>query len=506
MLPLPEYLPLWYTVEPEKNRGWTPQTSHIIRNNHNRDITNAWNGTIAPCPAKNATVTLNSLQIRTPIQVGGGSFPEGGILPAQLGGVPVIPGSSLRGALLSWLNHQWATLPDDEQTFWQTLLQLDRSGWQPRKIRFETIWLKELKPYPLHAQQDWQLFDQKSNKLGVQWQAAPNPYSTSPDKFVLQVQLAIPPTKDEKNWLETQIKAMLIQQGIGRGTASGFGRLSERAPQGQWSLTLKGMKPCVQNHDKKKEQTGEYRWSPQVLRANLRGYFHRLALSVLAPNPAQTLTDKIFGGLGCPAQLVMPSYLQPVGRTINSNAPQNGYANIPAKIVHEEWRIIVDCNAPFQDLIGHLLDLASRLGGLGPGWRRPPHVLDSFNGYRGSEFSINNHTPDLKLTELIKTLRTRIKQLAKANHITIPNQPPQPTAGHIISIWQAPPTQWEKIVHGVCSTKKAGKPDWCGSSDRRPSGYAIRQHTDYCLATVFDPAVEATLRTHSFTKIWPASS
>jgi len=503
MLPLPETLPKWYTVEPQKNRGWTPQTSDIIRNNQNRDITNAWDGTFTPLPTKNATHTLKSLQVRTPIQVGGGSLPEGGILPAQIGGVPVIPGSSVRGALLSWLNTIWATIPNDEQAFWQTLLQADHSGWQPRKIRFETIWLRDLKPFPLHAQQKWQLFDEKSKQLGVQWQVSPNPNTVNPDKFVLQVQLPQTPTPEQKAWLDNRLKEMLLQQGIGRGTASGFGRLSEHTPQGKWQLTLTGMKPCVQNHVPKIKQTGEYRWSPQVLRANLRGYFHRLALSVLAPTQAQQLTDTIFGGLGCPAQLVLPSYIQPILKTIkNDKVPKDGYANIPAKVAHEDWRIIVDCNDPFQDLIGHLLDLASRLGGLGPGWRRPPHELERFNGFRGSKFSIDDHTPDLDLATLIKTLKSQIKRLAQANNLSIPKTPPKPAPGHIVSIWQAPPQQWWDIVHGVCSTQNSKKPAWCGSSERRPSGYAIRQYETHCLATVFDPAVEDTLKAHGFDRIW----
>ena len=314
MLPLPETLPkVVNTVEPQKNRGWTPQTSDIIRNNQNRDITNAWDGTFTPLPTKNATHTLKSLQVRTPIQVGGGSLPEGGILPAQIGGVPVIPGSSVRGALLSWLNTIWATIPNDEQAFWQTLLQADHSGWQPRKIRFETIWLRDLKTLSPPCPAKMAALRRKKQTAGrPSGRFPPTPTPSTPTNLSFRCSSPKPPPQSKKHGSTTASKKCCSSRGIGRGTASGFGRLSEHTPQGKWQLTLTGMKPCVQNHVPKIKQTGEYRWSPQVLRANLRGYFHRLALSVLAPTQAQQLTDTIFGGLGCPAQLVLPSYIQPI--------------------------------------------------------------------------------------------------------------------------------------------------------------------------------------------------
>jgi len=147
---LPTTLPKWYQTDEEGEKGWTPKTSDIVRTPENREITDAWSGTYEPSAPNNYTVKINRLKVLSPIQVGGGSFPEGGVLPAQVNGVPCIPGSSTRGAFLSWLRSRFETFSEEEQQFWLSLISEDHQSWQPRKIRFETILLKKLiKPYPL---------------------------------------------------------------------------------------------------------------------------------------------------------------------------------------------------------------------------------------------------------------------------------------------------------------------------------------------------------------------
>lgn len=504
MLPLPTSLPDWYTVEEGKERGWTPQTTDIVEGNGNPEVINAWNGTYYPQNSNDSTVRINRLQVISPIQVGGGSLPEGGTLPAQVGGVPYIPGSSVRGAFLSYIKAIWQDLSSPEQAFWSSLLAPDCQSWLPRKVRFESILLKNIKPFPLHAQQDWQVFDQKSNKLGIQWQVSPKPPNPNPDKFCLQVLLKDPPSGEQKKWLETRLKQMLEQQGIGRGTASGFGRLAEVFPSGTWEIQLTGMKPCVQQQVKKERrviQSGKYRWSPQVLRANLRGYFTRLALLLLSRDNALKLTNKIFGGLGCPAKLTLTSYLVQIQKPQPGDVPRDSYTNIPAQEVHQTWVIRVNCHSEFQAFIGLLLDLASRLGGLGAGWRRPPHVLERFNGFRGSQFTVTPDNPEVSLTELINRLQEMIRQLAETYNLRLLSSPGK-VAGSLVSIWQGKSDQWWDIVHGVCSTSAKPRPEWCGNSENRPSGYAVRQYEDRCLITVFDQAVEATLEKSRFQKVW----
>jgi len=502
---LPETLPRWYQVDEEKEKGWTPQTSDITSHPENKAIFGAWSGTYYPPSPKNYTVKINRLRVISPIQVGGGSLPEGDTLPAQINGVPCIPGSSIRGAFLSWLRDHFSQFSSEEQQFWSSLISKDQQSWQPRKIRFETILLKNLKPYPLNPQQSWQVFDQGNNLLGIQWQAAPKhpPNPEGADKFDLHIIIKPTPNNDQKEWVKKRINQFLEERGIGRGTASGFGRLARTIPDGKWEIELTGMKPCVQPHDPKNNQNGQYRWNPQVLRANLRNYFTRLALAWFTPHQAEQLTNQIFGGLGCPARLVLTSYLRPIGRTIQHQGNQQGYTNIPASEAHSVWKIPVNCNDELQDLIADLLELSSRLGGLGPGWRRPPHKLESFGGFRGSQFTYTPNQPEISHSDLIKRLYDRVKSLAQEFNYQRFDQPQQ-IAGGINSIWQGDPDQWWEIVHGVCSTSNpsSNRPDWCGRSNTRPSGYAVRQYENHCLVTVFDPAVEETLRSHEFQPIW----
>ena len=517
---LPTELPIWYQVKEGEEKGWSPQTSDIIQapaKPENKVIREAWyaknNPTYTPQVRQNPTLAL---QILTPIQVGGGSLPEGMILPAQIGGYPCIPGSSLKGALLNWVKSKWATLEDPEKNFWASLIQPDRSGWRPRAIRFQSIPLSNLEPYPLNAQQSWQVFLEANKALSIQWQACPQePPSINPEKLGLQVILGQTSKPEEMQWLKARLREALEQQGVGRGKNSGFGRLAESIPNEFWKLELTGMKPGVQTHSPKDNIQGKYRWSPQVLRANLRGWFMRLALAQLARKDAETLTDRIFGGFGSPARLKLVSYRVYAGKVVQKNNNNQGgggggYANIPQTVANENWVIRVKCNEEFKPLAGQLLELAQRLGGLGPGWRRSPHVLTRFNGFRGSEFTTTTDYADRSLDDLLNTLNQSICTLAQEHHLRL-NRPQALPTGAIHSIWKSDnKTQWEKIVHGVCSTKQREKlkvknesiPDWWGSTSR-PSSYSIRQHQDHCLITTFEAGVGQVLQQHNFKQIWP---
>jgi hypothetical protein len=503
MTPLPETLPAWYGVRETEDRGWTLKTSDIIDKPENKEIRQAWNGTFCPPKAEDYTVSLTRLQVISPLQVGGGSFPEGDILPAQVGGVAWIPGSSIRGAFLNWLNQIQGEFSEEERRFWNGLIKEDYSGWEPRKIRFESIYLgKELQPFPLFAQQSWQIYDQPSKNLAVQWQVSPSTPPTNPPRFAVQVLLSTEASPAEKGWLKMRLERMLKEQGIGRGTASGFGRIATSLPLGgRWEIALTGTKPTVQQQISKGGQVvqrGIYRWTPQVLRATLRGYFTRVALSLLSPEDTNQLTAKIFGGLQSRSRLTLTSYFSQKMRS-----PHGGrdYTNIPAQDAHTTWIIQADCNPEFQDLIDNLLNIACRIGGLGPGWRRPPHVLERFNGFRGSEFTLKPKS-ETSIGTLIEGVRNQIRRLA-AEYNLRPFQQPRTVSGGIVSIWQGGPEAWEAIVHGVCSTRSSGKPSWCGSSTTRPSGYAVREYAEYSWITVFDPQVEQALPKEGFTKIWP---
>jgi len=316
-----------------------------------------------------------------------------------------------------------------------------------------------------------------------------------------------PINETAKKWLQQRLEEMLLKQGIGRGTHSGFGRLGNTIPEGTWQITLTGMKPAICAHQTQGGhiiQQGKYRWSPQVLKANLRSLFHRLALSQLSRNHAQRLTDIIFGSFNGPALLTITSLLHSSQTALGgTGGGANQYANIPRNVTRAIWNIKVDANPEFHTLVGQLLALASRIGGLGPAWRRPPHEINH-NCYRGSQFTVTGFGQDdsQTITAVINAAIATVQDLAQQRGLTLTSPSPLPN-GCIQSIWLGNSDQWKDIVHGVCSTNATNRPAWCGNNTSRPSRYSVRQYDNKSLITVFDPAVEASLRANNFARIWP---
>lgn len=580
---LPSELPLWYSIKENENNGtiegWTPKTTNIKE----AEVKNAWNGNIRKTDNKASNdanrIVLKDLYAISPIQIGGGSFPEGHILPAQFGGVPCIPGSSIRGAFLNWIDSQWENL-GEKQCFWKKFFSENQNcsnkklNWKPGKVRFEIIWINSLKAYPLNSQQDWQIFRnqlvEKKNindldrskdsekellssgkekpilkknrkkskkikletrKLTIQWQIEAekiknqnleesqkwrrlNNSENRIDSISISILFRESIDEVDKSKFKNQLKQMLLQQGIGRGTATGFGRLmKEISPEKKWLLKLKGMKPAINSRNIKKQIEGEYRWNPQVLKACLRGYFIRLALTIMSDTDAKKLTNIIFGRLGKRAKLSLTSYLSKGKiKTEQSRNNNNLYTNIPKDIIDSVWEIEINCNNEFQSLIDKLLFLASNLGGLGPGWRRPPHHFFCKKVYRGSSFTVNCDCNKQSLVEVINELQNQIDLLANQYGI-IPKYPKQLNLGSLASIWENKMgDKWVNIVHGICKTNAKNRPDiWCGNQTQ-PSSYAVKQQSkDCCLITVFhffdseqknSLDIQETLIDNKFTKIW----
>ena len=121
---------------------------------------------------------------------GAAACPRGGILPAQIGGVPVIPGSSVRGALLSWLNTIWATIPNDEQAFLaKPSCRLTTAVGSPAKSASRPSGSEISNPFPSMPSKNGSSSTKKANSWASSGRFSPNPNTVNPDKFVLQVQL-----------------------------------------------------------------------------------------------------------------------------------------------------------------------------------------------------------------------------------------------------------------------------------------------------------------------------
>lgn len=152
--------------------------------------------------------------------------------------------------------------------------------------------------------------------------------------------------------------------------------------------------------------------------------------------------------------------------------------------------------------------------------------------FRGSQFSFSPSNSDLPLSDLLTHLLSLLKVLAEENGLSLLPQPSKPKStttklapglkapprrpqkalprpsqstdkGSLVSIWQGNKEQWRDIVHGVCRTSNnPDKPGWCGSTNKRTSGYAVREYLDFCLLSVFDREVERSLGSKGFEKVW----
>ena len=153
------------------------------------------------------------------------------------------------------------------------------------------------------------------------------------------------------------------------------------------------------------------------------------------------------------------------------------------------------------------MSLASKLGGLGKGWRRPPHnkfkETINYDLYMGSSFSITPENTNSSVQSLLENLKKQIGELAKNRGIKLVTFE-EPPLGSIVSVWHS--MTWNgEIVHDICSTNKKNrkgqkKPSWCGGQNR-PSGYAICDRGNYYIMTVFDRKIEEKLR-ESYSNVW----
>jgi hypothetical protein len=259
-------------------------------------------------------------------------------------------------------------------------------------------------------------------------------------------------------------------------------------------------------------------------------------LLLFSKNDATNLTNKLFGNTNLHSKISLTSYLSYIEK------PQKldkDFYNIPVDKAYETWVIQVNCNTEFENLVDQLLKLASFLGGLGPGWKRPPHDFRGEKLFRGSQFSVKyiKQKEDYSLTcqnveqeinNLLTTLLKIIRNLPEAKNLV--QRQGNHELGSIIGIWKGASKEiWKKIVHEVCSSSEPDKPDWCGISaediknkkalknnqqssktiikkskkEERPSGYAVREYKqeNFCLITVFEPEMTCLFDPNSQTQL-----
>ncbi|MFQ3627394.1 MAG: RAMP superfamily CRISPR-associated protein [Cyanobacteriota bacterium] len=311
-------------------------------------------------------------------------------------GIPYIPASSLKGAARAWARQAGKSTSEISEI----LGFLEGRVAQAAKVEFLDAFPTKgcLRVDVATPQWHWQ-------NGNVAYKPEPHPLLSM---YQPQFVIGLRPTKPEnskympivKEWLEHALNA-----GIGSRVSSGYGRAlgqSFTLPHHQsynfelWTQGIYGSEPP----SKQNGWQGEIEFRPTAIRGILRYWFRAFALSLYDPSICQDLEDRIFGKLSQQGQVSVSVVHNPSRR----DKPPYLY----------DGRIYLEATEqPYLDLLEKLLILASHLGGVGRGSRRPLHLLDveGKKYMRGCHWTVNaDATPLAYDLETWTQLFTKIKE------------------------------------------------------------------------------------------------
>ena len=318
-------------------------------------------------------------------------------------GIPYIPASTLKGAARAWANQS------DNARVKDLLGMLDQKVAQAAKVEF-------LDAFPTKpclsvdvATPQWH------------WQNNNVVYKPEPHALISmeqpQLLIGLRPTargiaddvKVVKVWLENA-----LHTGIGSRVSSGYGRAlgqvaklphSESYNFELWTQGMYGSNP-----------RGNPEFRPTAVRGILRYWFRAVAMGLYDAATCQTLENQLFGTLGQQGKLS-------ISTLVNRLAVTNPYLYT--------GKINLEATEPkLLTLASHLLILASHLGGVGRGSRRPLHLLNE--RMRGCHWVVDAgdmplEYDDKKWQAFFQSLRAafQVVQTSVAAHTSDPGQPRQ---------------------------------------------------------------------------------
>lgn len=360
------------------------------------------------------------------------------LLPAfhPVFGIPYIPASSLKGAAKAWgMKH------DDPEKVKELLGTVDDDMAKTRAAKVSFLDAYPIKPcLSLDvATPQWHWKDEKS---GVTYSPEPHLFLSlyQPELCIgiSSSQLATdhPDFKLVTKWLKNA-----LAQGIGSRVSSAYGKFiypsNNRQQQLKFEFTLltEGMRG-----GNPRQKGTEFR--PTAVRGVMRYWFRALSLGMYEPSTCKLLEEQIFGTLSQPGLLGISPRVNPV-----VDSETRGL-----KPIRFTGSIELECQNPnysasksekIRKFAGYLLLLASSLGGLGRGSRRPLHFLEA-NGtkmLRGCHWEVDSRSLSLEyplicgvenwrkfftlikdsLTIVVKEIKSEIIKNAKLNNQLTPN-------------------------------------------------------------------------------------
>lgn len=265
-------------------------------------------------------------------------------------GIPYLPASSLKGAARAWAERNQATNVSE------LLGLLDGKIAKAAKVEF-------LDAFPTKACLSVDIANSLWRWEGdrVRYQSEPHPLlSLEKPEFLIGIVATnrsqnLDELQTVKSWLENALSA-----GIGSRVSAGYGRCSfistSNSSRHHFSLFTQGMHGAFR---------GDAEFRPTAVRGMLRYWFRAVALGLYSPQECKNFEKRLFGSIEAPANEGS------LRIAVELNNPQHGDRNSPRVY---EGLIVLEAKYPDDlKLAQYLLKLASHLGGIGQGARRPIH-------------------------------------------------------------------------------------------------------------------------------------
>lgn len=332
-------------------------------------------------------------------------------------GIPYIPASSLKGAAKAWAD---AHHPDKREI--QELLgMLEQRNAKAAKVEFLDAFPTEPCLSADVATPQWHWRNQNQQ---VVYNPEPHPLLSLEQPQLL---IGLCPTargdcddiKVVKVWLQNALKT----GGIGSRISSGYGRtITQEAhlPHSQsfnfelWTQGMYGSNPPSRENN----YQGSPEFRPTAVRGILRYWFRAVALGLYDPATCLSLEERLFGKLGQQGTISISVRTNPLERQ---------------KPLYYTGRIILEAKEK-QDLklVERSLILASHLGGVGRGSRRPLHLLNS--NLRGCHWVVKGDNLPLAYDEqqwksFFDSINTAFKAV-QASIKAYTSSPGEPRQGH----------------------------------------------------------------------------
>ncbi|BDA70691.1 Cmr6 family CRISPR-associated RAMP protein [Calothrix sp. PCC 7716] len=348
-------------------------------------------------------------------------------------GIPYIPASTLKGAARAWAQKQGASTQVTE-----ILGMLEGKNAIAAKVEFldafpirpclsidiatpQWTWKDNLVKYQsephsfLSLHQPKFLIGLRLTTLGKQYQDKINQNQENQEQEKQDI------VKIVKQWLENA-----LAEGIGSRVSSGYGHISNTPANIQpsnkatksnyefelWTQGIYGYNPPTKDNN----YQGDLEFRPTSVRGILRYWFRAVALSLYNASDSQILEAQLFGELGQPGKMSIST---------KTNLP-----SLNEPYCYRGKIYLSATETKYLHLAEQLLILASHLGGVGRGSRRPLHLLHGRT--RGCHWEVTKTNSELPLTynesqwsNLFKALKEAFQKIQPStrNYISSPGVP-----------------------------------------------------------------------------------